>query len=370
LEGSEAARELLLADHAYLTEAFLKNEEIGETRVNWLIGIVTGAAGGLTALITKGELPPATLRLVVIGSLFSLLAFGLVTLFRIITRNMASDGYKHDLDKVRQLFSDRFDSENVLTNYHPFGPSPTREKQTTSKEQTQEKKTTNDKQPEKPMLEDHGAKSLRKFGGLAHTVAAINALLAGGLTASVVNAIYSLGFYRPLRLGMMIVSGFIVTAASFLTQFDLVTDRERAAKKALRQGRVTHAGGVVFRRPVSGVVEYLIVASSKEKEKTVLPKGHVEKNENAGEAALREVSEEAGVSARLIRYLDTVEYEEGNGKERQWVIAKFYLMEGVFETKGKEDRTPRWLSYDLALKTLSFPEAKYLLTLANRYLEG
>ena len=89
-ERKTAAKELLVVDHGYFSELFLRNEQIGETRVNWFIGIVTGAAGGLVALVTKANLTGEVLRLVVIGSLISLLTFGVVTLFRIIQRNRTS----------------------------------------------------------------------------------------------------------------------------------------------------------------------------------------------------------------------------------------------------------------------------------------
>jgi len=37
-KGQEAVKELLLADHGYFSDLFQKNEETGETRVNWFIG--------------------------------------------------------------------------------------------------------------------------------------------------------------------------------------------------------------------------------------------------------------------------------------------------------------------------------------------
>ena len=348
LERKQAAKDLLLAEHHYLTDAFLKNEQTGETRVNWLIGIVTGSIGALVALITKGELPRLWLGLLLVGGLASLLGFGVVTLFRIITRNRKTDGYKQGLDKLRQLFADHFDSDNVLTSYHPFGPSPTRQKQT-----------------EKIAAGDD---PVRKFGGLTHMVAAINALLAGALAACIVLGVYGLrgDIDIRLRLGIAVVSGLIVVAASFLAQWDLVIAGEREGKEKLRQGRVTHAGGVVFTESPSRVVQYLIVRPTDNKEKWVLPKGKIEERENHSEAALREVREEAGVDARIIRFLDTVEYEAQQGEKKKWVKVKFYLMEKVFETKSAEDRKPKWLPYDGALEALSHRESKYLLALAER----
>src|SRR5688572_18006684 len=48
----DAVKELLLADYATLADALWKNEQSGETRVNWFIGLSTAAAGGLIGLTT------------------------------------------------------------------------------------------------------------------------------------------------------------------------------------------------------------------------------------------------------------------------------------------------------------------------------
>jgi 8-oxo-dGTP pyrophosphatase MutT (NUDIX family) len=341
-DRKEAAKELLLADHGYFTELFLKNEQIGETRVNWFIGIVTGSIGGLVALATKGELTPLLLRVVIIGSLFALLAFGVVTLFRIITRNRNTDGYKKDLDSLRQIFQDYFDPEGVLTDYHPLGPPPGIVKTTQSGK-------------------ENGDKS-RMFGGLTHTVAAINALIAGALFGLVIHMILTTeGEVRSAQpLLVSLGATLLMVAVSFLSQWYLIEEREREAKKELRKGRVTHAGGVVFGRSTANAVLYLLVRPSKGEDQWVLPKGKVEKRENHGEAGLREVFEETGVRARIIHFLSTVEYLTD-----QPVKAKFYLMERVFETKSSEGRETIWLPYDEALDRLGHAESKYLLTLAE-----
>src|SRR6185436_8683265 len=105
-QRKEAAQQLLLADHKYFCDLFLRSEELGETRVNWYIGIVTGAVGGLVALITKSGQPWTNVKALVIAAIIALLAFGTVTLFRILKRNRTSDGFKKDLDRVRQIFRD------------------------------------------------------------------------------------------------------------------------------------------------------------------------------------------------------------------------------------------------------------------------
>lgn len=60
----------------------------------------------------------------------------------------------------------------------------------------------------------------------------------------------------------------------------------------------------------------------------VLPKGRVEKNEEIKEAALREVLEESGVRAEILRYIGMVHYKYKNLKENQMVYktVHWYLM--------------------------------------------
>lgn len=60
----------------------------------------------------------------------------------------------------------------------------------------------------------------------------------------------------------------------------------------------------------------------------VLPKGRVEKNEDIKDTALREVFEEAGVKAEIIKYIGMVHYKFKNLKEDEMVYktVHWYLM--------------------------------------------
>ena len=150
-----AVKELLLEDYRHATESLWKNEQIGETRVNWFIGIVTAAAGGLIGLTTAEPRPHGEpLRLIFVATLFALFAFGIMTLLRIMKRNEKTDGYKKDSDRVRRMFREHFDSEGILSAYAPFG--------------------------------SEGDKKRRSLGGLAHTVLTINSLLLAGIVAAFV----------------------------------------------------------------------------------------------------------------------------------------------------------------------------------------
>ena len=91
-KSNKDASDLLMEDFHQFAESFWKNEQTGETRVNWFIGIVAAAAGGLFGLSSAEHGPSgAQLRLIVVVSLFALLAFGIGTLFRMIKRNATTD---------------------------------------------------------------------------------------------------------------------------------------------------------------------------------------------------------------------------------------------------------------------------------------
>lgn len=119
----------------------------------------------------------------------------------------------------------------------------------------------------------------------------------------------------------------------------------------------THAGGIVY-RVSDGVVEFLLVGPKKNKpNEWVLPKGHIENGETADEAALREVREETGVTARIISPLKTLEFEV-KGKS---VRAAFYLMELISEKKPAEKRRQRWFCFEDAVSRATHTGTKALL---------
>lgn len=62
----------------------------------------------------------------------------------------------------------------------------------------------------------------------------------------------------------------------------------------------------------------------------VLPKGKVEDNEDIAETAIREVFEEGGVKAKIIKYLGKINYTFRNTREEDEVVNKtvhWFLME-------------------------------------------
>lgn len=60
----------------------------------------------------------------------------------------------------------------------------------------------------------------------------------------------------------------------------------------------------------------------------VLPKGRIEKDETVRDAALREVSEESGVKAEIVKYIGMVHYKYKNLKKNEMVYktVHWYVM--------------------------------------------
>jgi ADP-ribose pyrophosphatase YjhB (NUDIX family) len=367
------AKELLLEDYRYLAESFWKNEQTGETRVNWFIGIVTAASGGLIALATADHAPKGEfLRFIIVGSLFALVMFGAVTLLRVIKRNETTDGYKQDMDSIRQVFKDCFDSDHVLFRYQPFRPKAEEKKE----EKEEDAKTRGLGWREctveaiKDLLYNGSTKDFaRKMGGLAHTVALINCLLVSGLISAIIlpsAVLLNEGIDVPMmRLWMTYVMALLAFVLTFSLQLGFLYRRDEQTGGKLKVGKTTHAGGIVYKLE-DGVVNYLLVQPKGKPKEWLLPKGLIKKNEDHCETALRGVQEEAGVAARWLRLVGRAEFTIG--KESVRVIrVKYYLMERLFEIDHQEkSRQLGWFTFEEAVKRVTHVNNKLLLHEAER----
>ena len=189
----QAAKEILIKDFDYLANSFWKNEEAGETRVKFFITLVA-AVIGLLAALTKEEGGWHDFSLpVIIFVLSSLLILGIVTFFRILRRNKVTDSYKKGMDEIRERFKTHFNSGHILNDYSPFEDS---------------------------------SKTTRRFGGLAHYIAAINSLLLSAIIGIILISPYMKIKDRPdiLPFNYLFISLFstfiiIVFTTSFLGQY-------------------------------------------------------------------------------------------------------------------------------------------------------
>lgn len=135
--------------------------------------------------------------------------------------------------------------------------------------------------------------------------------------------------------------------------------------------REISAGGVVFKKE-KGKVFWLVtknVPNEFFKLAWRLPKGWIDEGETSESAALREVREEAGVEAKIIKKIDTISYIY-NHPERGKVfkLVSFYLMEWLSDLlDGFDEETSEiaWLPYEIAVKKLSFSGEKQMLKKAK-----
>lgn len=88
-----------------------------------------------------------------------------------------------------------------------------------------------------------------------------------------------------------------------------------------------------------------------------LPKGHIDPGETVEQAAIREVSEETGVRARLIDALGEVDYSYERRGRRVPKRVAFYLFEYVSGTVADHDEEieeAMWIALDRAAQVLTY----------------
>ena len=129
------------------------------------------------------------------------------------------------------------------------------------------------------------------------------------------------------------------------------------------------AGGVIY-RPAQEGAEVCLIATYGGKT-WQLPKGLIERGEQAEEAASREVSEETGLQGELLQRLDKIEYwyvwDYGEGRERVHKFVSFFLFRctgGSTDDHDEEVDEARWFPLDEARKRLSFENERRVLELA------
>lgn len=109
----------LLAEYQAVQEAFQRNEEMGERRVNLLLTFVGAVLAALTAGFIGEDRKTAAAAS--IAGLAALLLFGLSTLARIIRRNLKSTEYLRAAAAIRAYFAQ---ASPEVTSHLTFGTTP------------------------------------------------------------------------------------------------------------------------------------------------------------------------------------------------------------------------------------------------------
>jgi 8-oxo-dGTP pyrophosphatase MutT (NUDIX family) len=129
------------------------------------------------------------------------------------------------------------------------------------------------------------------------------------------------------------------------------------------------AGGVIYRRRKEE--PHVCLISTMGGKNWQLPKGLIERGEQAEEAALREVAEETGLRGELERRLDRIEYFYVWERERIHKLVYFFLMRYKSgSTKDHDDEVDdaRWFPLSEARKLLTFESERNVMELAAKVL--
>jgi 8-oxo-dGTP pyrophosphatase MutT (NUDIX family) len=137
-----------------------------------------------------------------------------------------------------------------------------------------------------------------------------------------------------------------------------------------RKTRNEHSsGGAVI--AIRGGLPHVALIATRNKTRWGLPKGAVSAGETSEAAALREVLEETGIEARIVRPLDTIEYFFRAGDTLIQKRVDFYLMEyvgGELQPQLTEVDDVEWVELGAALRRASFDSERKLLEMAAQAL--
>lgn len=139
-----------------------------------------------------------------------------------------------------------------------------------------------------------------------------------------------------------------------------------------RAQQETSAGGVVYRLD-GGAPLYLLIRDSYQN--WGFPKGHLEQGERAEDAALREVSEETGLSSVALRgMIETIDWYFRFRGRLIHKVCHFFLME-TEEAHTLPQRTEgitacQWAGYEEASSVISYTNARLVLRRAQEMITG
>ena len=127
------------------------------------------------------------------------------------------------------------------------------------------------------------------------------------------------------------------------------------------------AGGVIYRRQ-KGEAEVCLIQTQGGKA-WQLPKGLIERGEEAEEAAVREVAEETGLQGELVQPLERIEYFYVWERTRIHKLVHFFLfryISGSTENHDDEVDDARWFPVSQAQGQLTFDNEKHVMGLAAK----
>lgn len=135
------------------------------------------------------------------------------------------------------------------------------------------------------------------------------------------------------------------------------------------------AGGIIFRtRGKPDDIEILLIQDSRGR--WTIPKGHIERGENAKETAIREIGEEAGLfHIDVLLWLGKIHFQYRRVDKLVLMTTQIYLVRALddHETPAKEQwmRGIKWFKFDEALEAIEYEDIEKLMLVAkNKIRQG
>jgi 8-oxo-dGTP pyrophosphatase MutT (NUDIX family) len=135
--------------------------------------------------------------------------------------------------------------------------------------------------------------------------------------------------------------------------------------------RAVSAGGVVVRHGVAG--PEVVICGRDSDGVWGLPKGTPDEGESLEAAAVREVSEETGLKAEIVKKIGVAEYWFARDGVRYHKWVHHYLMRATGGSTAEHDTEydrVEWFPIEEAIRTLTFDNDKQMVARAKADLEG
>jgi 8-oxo-dGTP pyrophosphatase MutT (NUDIX family) len=136
--------------------------------------------------------------------------------------------------------------------------------------------------------------------------------------------------------------------------------------------------GVAYSKSSDGKIEYIILKRKNHWKGWEFPKGKIEKFETKKMAAKREVKEETGLKILKIKRFNEKGYYHYHKKlkDRPGVVGQTYHLFAVRVEKGNgklkldkgEHDGYKWVSFEEALKKLTWPNQRYCVKIVDHWL--
>lgn len=107
-----------------------------------------------------------------------------------------------------------------------------------------------------------------------------------------------------------------------------------------------------------------------------LPKGHLEGEETAEQAAVREIEEETGITGQVLLHLATIDYWFAGHDRRVHKVVHHYLLEAlggeltIENDPDHEAEDVAWVSLSRVAAQLAYPNERRVVATARDILEG